>query len=72
MLNQDNKSTLLVELSAEEQQLLSGGCYQSLPPCCCKPKKCGKDYPKYDRHTPYFREDSYPERNDQRDSSYSS
>ncbi|KHG42429.1 MULTISPECIES: hypothetical protein [Aphanizomenon] len=72
MLHQDNKSTLLVELSAEEQQLLSGGCYQSPPPCCCKPKKCGRGYPQYDQPTPYSREDSYPERNDQRGGLYSS
>ncbi|MDB9308796.1 hypothetical protein PN471_09125 [Aphanizomenon sp. CS-733/32] len=72
MLNKTNKSTLLVELSAEEQQLLAGGCYQSPPPCCCQPKKCRKDYPEYDQPTPYSREDSYRERNNQRGNSYPS
>lgn len=71
MLNQSNKSTLLVELSAAEQQLLSGGCYQSPPPCSCKPKKCGRDYPQYDQPTPYM-QDSYPERNSKCGNSYSS
>ncbi len=62
MLNQNVISDLLMELSADEQQLLSGGCYQSPPPCCCKPKKCGGDYQKNDQPMPYSSEDSYPER----------
>ncbi|BAZ84637.1 hypothetical protein [Dolichospermum compactum] len=60
MSNQNIKSNLLVELSAEEQQLLSGGCCQSPPSSCRKPKKCGGDY---DEPTPYSREDSYPDDN---------
>jgi hypothetical protein len=66
MFNQNIKFDLFVELSAQEQQLLSGGRYHSTPPSCCKPKKqkCGGDYQKYDEPTPYSREDSYPERND--------
>jgi hypothetical protein len=66
MLTQNIATDLLVELAPEEQQLLSGGCYQSPPPCCRKPKKCGgRDYPRYDQSNdqpmPYSREDSYPE-----------
>lgn len=58
MSRQSNKSNLLVELSAEEQQLLSGGCYQSRP--CCKPKKCCGDYQQSDQYTPSDRYERYP------------
>ena len=60
MLFQNNQSNLLVEISAEEQQLLSGGCYQSPPPSC-KPKKqkCGCDYQKYDQYTPSEPDQNY-------------
>ena len=66
MFNQNIKFDLFVELSAEEQQLLSGGCCQSPPPSCkptCKPKKqkCGGDYQKYDEPKPYDRGESYPD-----------
>lgn len=60
MLFQNNQSNLLVEISAEEQQLLSGGCSQSPPPSC-KPKKqkCGCDYQKYDQYTPSEPDQNY-------------
>ena len=60
MLFENNQSNLLVEISAEEQQLLSGGCYQSSPPSC-KPKKqkCGCDYQKYDQYTPSEPDQNY-------------
>ena len=60
MFNQNTKFELFVELSAEEQQLLSGGCYQSPPPSC-KPKKqkCGCDYQKYDQYTPSEPDQNY-------------
>ncbi|WP_016952658.1 hypothetical protein [Anabaena sp. PCC 7108] len=48
---QQNLSNLIVELSAEEQQLLSGGCYQM--PSCYQPKKCSEDYQQYDQPKPY-------------------
>jgi hypothetical protein len=57
-------SNLLVELSVVEQELLSGGCYQAPSTTCCKPKKCGRDYPKYDQSMPYSSEDNNPEPND--------
>ncbi|MBD2629519.1 hypothetical protein [Trichormus variabilis] len=61
---QHNISNLLVELSAEEQQLLSGGCYKSTP--CCKPRKqkCGGNYPKYDQCTPSDSYESYSDTGD--------
>jgi hypothetical protein len=65
MFNQNTEFELFVELSAEEQQLLSGGCYQSPPPSC-KPKKqkCGSDSQQYDQYPPASeRDDSYPESN---------
>jgi hypothetical protein len=64
MLFQNNQSNLLVEISAEEQQLLSGGCYQSSPPSC-KPKKqkCGCDSQKYDQYPASESDESYPESN---------
>ncbi|MEA5531391.1 hypothetical protein VB638_17765 [Dolichospermum sp. UHCC 0684] len=64
MFNQNTKFELFVELSAEEQQLLSGGCYQSPPPSC-KPKKqkCGCDSQKYDQYPASERDESYPESN---------
>jgi hypothetical protein len=64
MLLQNNPSNLLVELSAEEQQLLSGGCYQSPP--CCKPRrqKCCGDYQKDDQYTPTERYEGYPDAGD--------
>ncbi len=61
---QNNQSNLLVELSTEEQQLLSGGCYQSPP--CCKPKKqkCCGNYQKDDRYRPSDRYEKYPDNGD--------
>lgn len=46
MLHQSDKYQLFVELSTAEQQLLSGGYYQSRS--CCQPKKCCKPYPQND------------------------
>jgi hypothetical protein len=55
-------SNLLVELSPEEQQLSSGGCYHFQP--CFRPKKRCCDYQKNDRHTPSDMDDSYPDSGD--------
>ena len=65
MFNQNTKFELFVELSAEEQQLLSGGCYQSPPPPSCKPKKqkCGSDSQQYDQYPASESDESYPESN---------
>ncbi|AFZ56019.1 hypothetical protein H6G54_18250 [Anabaena cylindrica FACHB-243] len=60
MSYQPNESNLLVELSAEEQQLLSGGkCYYSSPKRKAK-KLCG-DYEKYDQYRSDDGYDSYPD-----------
>jgi hypothetical protein len=61
MSNNNIKLDLFVELSAEEQQLLSGGSCQCPPPPCYKPKKpkCCGDYQKYDEPKPYGRDESY-------------
>ncbi|MBD2567201.1 hypothetical protein [Anabaena lutea] len=56
---QHNISNLLVELSAEEQQLLSGGCYKSTRSCKPKKQKCGGDYQKYNQYTPSDEDESY-------------
>lgn len=55
-------SNLLVELSPEEQQLLSGGCYHFQP--CCRPKKRCCDYQKNDRHILSDIYDIYPDSGD--------
>ncbi|WP_168643623.1 hypothetical protein [Dolichospermum sp. UHCC 0259] len=64
MFNQNINFDLLVELSAEEQELLSGGCCQCPPPPCMKPKKqkCGGDYQKYDEPKPYDKGESYSDK----------
>ncbi|MBS3028234.1 MAG: hypothetical protein HCA25_14420 [Dolichospermum sp. DET50] len=66
MLTQNIATDLLVELAPEEQQLLSGGCQQSLP--CCKPKKqkcgCGEEYSKSDQFPPSDKYETYPNNGD--------
>jgi len=62
MFSQNTKSNLLVELSPEEQQLLSGGCYQSQP--CCRPKKRCCEYQKDDQYPLSNGYDSYPSSGD--------
>lgn len=57
MLTQINKSDL-VELSTEEQQLLSGGNCGYSP--CYKPKRCCEEYKPYKQYIPSSCSDSYP------------
>ncbi|MBE9059058.1 hypothetical protein [Sphaerospermopsis sp. LEGE 08334] len=57
MSNQINKLEL-VELSAEQQQFLSGGRCHYSP--CYKPKNCCGEYKDYKRYTPSPCPDNYP------------
>jgi hypothetical protein len=65
MSYQINQPELLVELTTEAQQLISGGNCGYSP--CYKPNKCCKEYKSYEHYKPSSCYDSYPGFDDSRD-----